>query len=129
MIFETLFKNSRQSSWKQEKYYEAKLGVHVDQLRTYQTLKNRLQSHRTRNFWNLYFTKWKTRSCQSIWSLWSVTIKAFFTSIKHKNFVVFIRFFLKSATQIQGLFNFQIRNEILRFSTWFLVRNTVFENN
>ena len=68
LISNTLIQNSCQSSWKQEEGsedYQAELCVHVDQLRTYQTLKHRLESHRTRNFRNninLYFMKWKTRS-------------------------------------------------------------------
>ena len=68
LISNTLIQNSCQSSRKQEEGsedYQAELYVHVDQLRTYQTLKHRLESHRTRNFRNninLYFMKWKTRS-------------------------------------------------------------------
>ena len=108
LISNTLIQNSCQSSWKQEEGsedYQAELCVHVDQLRTYQTLKHRLESHRTRNFRNninLYFMKWKTRSCQSIWNLWGVTIEALFTSSKNKNFVVFTRFFIKVQRTFRG---------------------------
>ena len=53
LIPNTLIQNSCQSSWKQEEGSEDyQAGVHVDQLRTYQTLKHRLESHRTRNFQN-----------------------------------------------------------------------------
>ena len=42
---------------------------------------------------HLYFIEWKTRSCQSIWSLWSVTIKAFFYEHQTQEFRRFYKIF------------------------------------